>query len=534
MNKKGASYEAELASAIVSHSQRLPEYDSGGNRFSARTQVRLKAGSSGWVEQDINTLFKTGAYIFTVPVRGKTADYRVTIEIENFLQGLNEQLQSTHFSSNTIQIVLRKALSVNKLKISCSCPDFNYRYAYAMTLSGDKSGKLETRPSIATNPTYQKGACKHILAVLSNRSWIPQIATNLHSYVINIFRTNLVLFNSVIRPALNNITDEEINNKPKPVQQAPVEKVVTENINSYYAGKTQYDDEQNLMLSISKENGADVQIFTTPENTPEQIFELSKAYEKGVSPSMLKKLANPDYSPQTISILAKANKEKGLDWSRFAEVHPTILSFVLEAKKSNHNLDIDKLDLDGKTLKAVRGLIKGEIEMNQMSIKLGRVAKEELSTELSDEAKVFLQENPHFIESIIGFEKEFPTRQEIVSFITMNTDHTSWAIEYSLENGMSGVMYMDSDLEITELSYEVVDDALVVSVQLQARGGGTVYGDEAIMPMRGTDDWYQPDDEEEIEVRGVFSSSVKITVPSITSAIEDYEISSEQWEFSEE
>ena len=319
--------ESELASAIINSVRQSQNYaSSDGNRYISRTQTSLRAGSSGWVEQDINTLFKTGTYSFTIPVRGKTGDYKVVIAIEGFLDELNKFLSKEKFLPNVLQRALQRAMDVRKIKISCDCPDFRYRYARAQTLAGNKAGDPETRPSIKTNPNNQKGACKHITATLMNKAWIPQVATNLHTYIMTIYNRNRSLFDSVIRPALNGITDATMGNPPEKTQHT--EEPSTEQINGAYKGSQQYDETQNLMLAVAAETGADVQPFVTPENTPEQILEISKAYKLGLPVEFIRKLTNPDYSPMTIEVLAQVRKTYGLDWTRYAHIHPSILHYL--------------------------------------------------------------------------------------------------------------------------------------------------------------------------------------------------------------
>lgn len=318
--------EAELASSIINSAKQLPNYKSGGNRIITRTQTSLKSGSSGWTKQDINTLFKTGTYSFIIPVRGKTDDYMISIEIDGFIDDLNIALKKQPFTPNTIQIALQKAVAIKKIRISCNCPDFTYRYSYSQTLAGNKAGEPQSVPSIKTNPNNIKGACKHIVAVLSNKSWIPQISTNLHTYIMTIYNRNRTLFDSIIRPSLNNITDAKIENKPEPPEG--IDTSSTEQINGSYCGAQQYNQEQNLMISVAAESGADVQPFITPENTPEQIWEISKAYKLGLPIAFIQKLTNVEYSPMIIAVLASINKSYNLDWTRFDTVHPAILTYL--------------------------------------------------------------------------------------------------------------------------------------------------------------------------------------------------------------
>ncbi|MCM1323024.1 MAG: SWIM zinc finger family protein [Acetobacter sp.] len=218
-----SSFEAQKASAFVAQGKQLPKYKNGGNRFDSRKQTSLDSASSGWVEQDANMLFKTGNYLFSIPVHGKTDDYTITIQIDKFLDKLNQALAKSQFSVPTFQKVLMAAISTDDIKASCTCPDWAYRFGHAMTLSDDNAGRPEARPAPITNPNNQKGCCKHILYVLSNKLWTTKVARTLFNYIVDIWKNKKQLFDRIIRPALNDITDEKILSKPEKVVEQPTE-----------------------------------------------------------------------------------------------------------------------------------------------------------------------------------------------------------------------------------------------------------------------------------------------------------------------
>lgn len=48
-----------------------------------------------------------------------------------------------------------------------------------------KYGKPETRPSNITNPNGYGAMCKHLIALLSNKSWIKQVASTLQQWIVD-------------------------------------------------------------------------------------------------------------------------------------------------------------------------------------------------------------------------------------------------------------------------------------------------------------------------------------------------------------
>lgn len=515
--------EAQTAATFLSQSRRLPNYKNGqGNRYEARKQVSINSAGAEWVQQDANMLFKTGNYLFSIPVHGKTDDYVVTIQIEDFLPALNKALETKQFSVPTFQQVLMQTVNSNQLQVACTCKDFAMRFSHALTLDNDSAGRPESRPSPVTNPTNQKGCCKHIIYALSRKLWATKVARTLFNYIIDIWRNKRVLFDRIIRPALNNITDEKILNQPeKPVeqplnqqeQQNPaadqpdtqqegvtesietddlIEKAIlhfgitkdaaragfilpdgrfldfsggqgrcraidhrqvsvlyndlngsdalvafmratgcirvdyasssisidvsheptdkqyrnlgmfvhndeayldfsdglstvqsyeffdkeaspthvvqtvrdlfkkksssaTESINSFYDGKQQYDDDQEFALSICKEIGADVSIYVTPENTPDQIQELGQQLHDGVAPQVIKQLADPLLSYRTIQIIGQASLAR-IDLLPYKNFAPDALEQILRGVKLG--VPVEKIALRGFNSRQIEQLVR--------------------------------------------------------------------------------------------------------------------------------------------------------------------------------
>lgn len=84
-----------------------------------------------------------------------------------------------------------------------NCPDWKYRFAYFANINKITLDPLENRPSNITNPEDTLGsACKHVLLVLSNNSWIIKVASVINNY-IKYMETHMEhLYASIIYPAL--------------------------------------------------------------------------------------------------------------------------------------------------------------------------------------------------------------------------------------------------------------------------------------------------------------------------------------------
>ncbi len=383
--------EAQTTSTFIAQGRKAGKYKTKpGDRYSARLSIKPEGSSVGWFEQDTNLLFKTGKYLFNIPVQGATNQYNVTIEIPEYLPLLKKALNEEPFSVQTFQRTLSNALAANKIKCGCNCADFIYRWNYTATLGGDTAVRPENRPSVITNPTNQKGSCKHILFVLAKLSaWTSRVSRNLFNYVFDLWKNNRQLFDRIIRPALD-ISDEKIENRPikprysgskskvlEPVQ-APAETVpdsekkeetegATEAINSYYEGRQIFDEDQEFILAIAKENGADVSTIVTPENTPEQIAELSTQLLQGTEYSLLQKLADPSLPPRSIVAIAKAARQ-GVDLLAYRNFAPDVLEQFTRAAR--FKVPIEEVALPGFNAKQVEQLTSAYLLSKQLFRKL--------------------------------------------------------------------------------------------------------------------------------------------------------------------
>ena len=113
----------------------------------------------------------------------KVGKYTVAISFEGPFEELKFYVKSmrgpnriNRLSEKLVASALSKALDTNDLYVTCSCPDFKYRFSYYATQADFKFGKPENRPNRfkRTNKYNNNGmVCKHILAVLQGKRWVP-------------------------------------------------------------------------------------------------------------------------------------------------------------------------------------------------------------------------------------------------------------------------------------------------------------------------------------------------------------------------
>lgn len=164
----------------------LKNQSKGKNRYLRRTKSQIAASVRDYNIIDMNKLFKEDILYFEIPVKGETANYKVSIEIKNVLKEIQKTLATTNgkLEFKTIITSLTKVLNTGDVFVGCNCFDARYRMAYQQTKGNYKAGYKETRPSDITNPNDNLGAgCKHVLLVLSNLSWVIKVSSVINNYI---------------------------------------------------------------------------------------------------------------------------------------------------------------------------------------------------------------------------------------------------------------------------------------------------------------------------------------------------------------
>ena len=188
-------------SALLSKSK---QSDKGFQRFKRRVKSRVANTVKQYNSIDMNKLFKEDILTVEVNVKGETDNYTVKISFGGFLELLHTELKrQATFDLKAVTRALINGFNKDDVYINCSCPDWQYRYAYYATRNNINSGNPETRPSDITNPDDKLGsACKHVLLVLSNTSWILKVASTIFNYVNYMEKHYERLYTKIIYPAI--------------------------------------------------------------------------------------------------------------------------------------------------------------------------------------------------------------------------------------------------------------------------------------------------------------------------------------------
>ena len=187
----------------------------GLQRYKRRLKSKVSNSTAEFNKIDMNNLFKQNILVVSIKVHGETDDYLVKISFGGFLDALyNELKKNDVFDLRTIIRALIYCFNNEDVYISCSCADWRFRYGYWATKNNITSGDPENIPSDITNPNDSLGsACKHVLLVLSNTSWLIKVASVIKNYVEYIEKHRPQLYADIIYPAIYKKKYE------KPVQQ---------------------------------------------------------------------------------------------------------------------------------------------------------------------------------------------------------------------------------------------------------------------------------------------------------------------------
>lgn len=181
------------------------ETDKGFQRFKRRVKSRVANSVKQYNAIDMNKLFKEDILTVDVSVKGETDTYTVKISFGGVCELIRDQInkQGGKFDFKAVTRALVIGFSRDDVFIKCSCPDAQYRFAYWQSKNGIISGDPETRPSDITNPDDTLGsACKHVLLVLSNTSWLLKTAAVIRNYVNYMEKHYNKLYADIIYPAL--------------------------------------------------------------------------------------------------------------------------------------------------------------------------------------------------------------------------------------------------------------------------------------------------------------------------------------------
>lgn len=206
MNKLLEDKRQELISNSKHADNYAPENQfRGKNRYERRLHSRVANSVREMNSIDMNKFFQNNILDVDVKVRGETNDYIVRISFGEVLDQIHKQLAANNDVLNLRCVIRALVSSFNgeNVYVRCSCPDFQYRFGYYLSVHDIIVGDKETRPSNITNPNDTKGrGCKHILLVLSNNSWLTKVASVIFNYIRYMEQHYPNMYADVIYPAI--------------------------------------------------------------------------------------------------------------------------------------------------------------------------------------------------------------------------------------------------------------------------------------------------------------------------------------------
>lgn len=136
---------------------------------------------------DFESLFTTDTFTW----KSRVGDYIVTISFEGAFSNLYTEVGSWSGKNRWKRIDLKlltkclsKSLDEDDLYIDCSCSDFLYRFSWWVTQADAKYGVQQNRPPRVRNVKNNQGfCCKHLLAVLYGKRWVPAAAKAWLQYI---------------------------------------------------------------------------------------------------------------------------------------------------------------------------------------------------------------------------------------------------------------------------------------------------------------------------------------------------------------
>lgn len=201
----------------------------GKNRYARRIYSKVSNSVKEFNSINMNKLFKDDILDINVPVKGETADYIVTLKMSGIMRNLQQELDpSKPINFRNVARALIKSFNSEDVYVRCSCPDWNYRFAnfalkHSISSYDDvfnkqgrivKADKHQAENPIAatqaprftwTNKDDTAGpACKHVMMVLSNNSWLIKVASVIVNYIKYMEKNMPDMYAKIIYPALFN------------------------------------------------------------------------------------------------------------------------------------------------------------------------------------------------------------------------------------------------------------------------------------------------------------------------------------------
>lgn len=177
----------------------------GFSRYEKRIRSKIAPSVKQYNKINMDNLFRNNILTVSIDIKGETDNYIVTISFGGFLDELHEQLQKNN-DKLELKVIIRalvNAFNSDNVYLRCSCPDFKYRFAFWASKNDIITGDKETRPSKITNPRNSKGpACKHVMLVLANHSFLIKVASVINNYIKYFEKYREKQYADIIYPAI--------------------------------------------------------------------------------------------------------------------------------------------------------------------------------------------------------------------------------------------------------------------------------------------------------------------------------------------
>ena len=251
----------------------------GKQRFDRRTKSKVATSVRQYNEIDMNKLFKEDVLEFSINITGETDSYQVKLRFEDILDKIRDQLERNNNELNFRCIVrgLLSAFDSEDVYVSCSCADWFYRFSYQSTKNDTNSGEPQLIPANITNPNDTLGsACKHVLLVLNNTSWMMKVASVVFNYINYMKERYSKLYADIIYPAIygkeyDGIVQFNIDDKTTELLDTDKDTIDISNKQAAERGKFKQGNEQGYRFVKGKDKNQITIDDIDTENSEEEI-----------------------------------------------------------------------------------------------------------------------------------------------------------------------------------------------------------------------------------------------------------------------
>lgn len=168
---------------------------------------------------------------------------------------------------------------VNSSVIVHNCPDWFYRFSYQSTKNDTNSGEPQLIPANITNPNDTLGsACKHVLLVLNNTSWMMKVASVVFNYINYMKERYSKLYADIIYPAIygkeyDGIVQFNIDDKTTELLDTDKDTIDISNKQAAERGKFKQGNEQGYRFVKGKDKNQITIDDIDTENSEEEIID---------------------------------------------------------------------------------------------------------------------------------------------------------------------------------------------------------------------------------------------------------------------